>query len=47
MAIGSVSVGLWYFAEGLALGPIYRMKRPSRFVGSRTPRYPMPIERKT
>jgi glycosyltransferase involved in cell wall biosynthesis len=33
MAIGSVSVGLWYFAEGLALGPIYRMKRPSRFVG--------------
>jgi glycosyltransferase involved in cell wall biosynthesis len=28
MAIGSVSVGLRYFAEGLTLGPLYRLKRP-------------------
>ena len=32
MAIGSVPVGLMYFAHGLALGPLYRMKRPPRFV---------------
>jgi hypothetical protein len=31
-AIGSVPVGLRYYAEGLALGPLYRLKRPPRLV---------------
>ena len=31
MAIGSIPVGLGYFATGLALGPIYRVIRPPRF----------------
>jgi O-antigen biosynthesis protein len=30
MAIGSVPVGLYYFAQGLTLGPIYRVIRPPR-----------------
>jgi glycosyltransferase involved in cell wall biosynthesis len=33
LAIGSVATGLRYFCEGLALGPIYRLKRPQSFVG--------------
>jgi glycosyltransferase involved in cell wall biosynthesis len=36
MAIGSAAVGLAYFANGLVLGPLYRVKRPPRFV-PRTP----------
>jgi len=32
MAIGSVAVGLRYFTEGLALGPLYRLKRPPRLL---------------
>jgi glycosyltransferase involved in cell wall biosynthesis len=32
MAIGSVAMGLRYYAEGLALGPIYRLKRPPPLV---------------
>jgi len=32
MAIGSVTVGLGYFTEGLALGPLYRLKRPPRLL---------------
>jgi glycosyltransferase involved in cell wall biosynthesis len=31
MAIGSAPVGLMYFAHGLALGPLYRTKRPPTF----------------
>jgi glycosyltransferase involved in cell wall biosynthesis len=31
MAIGSAPVGLWYFAQGLALGPLYRLKQPPQF----------------
>lgn len=30
MAIGSVGVGLRYYVEGLALGPVYCLKRPPR-----------------
>jgi glycosyltransferase involved in cell wall biosynthesis len=32
MAIGSAPVGLMYFAHGLALGPLYRIKQPPRLV---------------
>ena len=33
LAIGSALVGLRYFCEGLALGPVYRMRQPRRYVG--------------
>jgi hypothetical protein len=33
LAIGSVAIGLRYFGEGLALGTVYRLKRPASFVG--------------
>jgi cellulose synthase/poly-beta-1,6-N-acetylglucosamine synthase-like glycosyltransferase len=33
MGVGSVTIGLRYFCEGLALGPVYRLKRPASFVG--------------
>jgi glycosyltransferase involved in cell wall biosynthesis len=32
LAVGSVATGLRYFCEGLALGPLYRLKRPHPFV---------------
>lgn len=34
MAIGSVPVGMAYFMEGIALGPVYRVMRPPRFLRS-------------
>lgn len=33
LAVGSAAVGLRYFGEGLALGPLYRVRQPRPFVG--------------
>ena len=33
LAVGSVTTGLRYFGEGLALGPLYRVKQPRPFPG--------------